>query len=433
MADKAREALSFFTRERRARYEWRWAAIALTLLSVHAFFMAFLPDMFYARQYLSWGIIIAAFWRVVMVRPDDREQWPYYVFFFGLLAFYLINVIAAEVGTKPPGMGETDTRFIHLPGLTMAAAIGYGVRGKKWAQRYLTVLTSVFLCYYLTQAATLTWDSAFLDGRLILSRVYHTKLAKELLIIFSLLLAVAAAADKPGVRVYNLLGAAMLVFFIFLTKTRSVLLVMFFVTAPAVCLTQPRFGAWKQKVVAGALIFFIAAPALSAIWYLNAGPDRRSPLSARSRMKAWGIAWEIVEKADWTQKMIGHGRFHHSFSALAIHYHATPPETNGEVFKHAHNVAMQTLVETGALGLLALAMIWAAAFYRAARAWIRNKDPDSTVNAAALTALASVAAICQLDYCLDGVPGMLYWTVIGLAFASGSDDVPLQGTRNDAP
>jgi len=356
--------------------------------------------------------------------PKPKPDWPFWMFVLAIFGFYLLNDLAVHLAENIPDLGVSMSKWKHLPGLLLAFATGISLRTRNSAGRVLAVLLAAAGLWYLGELAGISWRPEVWQGnRYAASREYHTILAMELLPLFSVYFSYALILKSRRLALAALSGAVVIGTAIFLNKSRFVLLTMGFVTIPAAFVIQNRFGTFRQRLAEACLWIFVIAPAIGAFWYYNASPERRSSYNASLRISAWKISAQITENSTWQKIVLGHGRFPRTFDALAAHYPTDYDKIDKNAlvrgqYHHAHNVLVQTFLETGILGVLALMGIWLSAFYRALSAWLKAKEP-MPVSGAMAVAMLTIAVMAQMDYCFYGVAGFICWFLIGLAFASG--------------
>jgi len=363
------------------------------------------------------GIIL-----LILRPPGDKPIWPYWTFIGGIAGFYLVNLLAVGLAEKIPGIGHTSSAWEHLPGLLLALTTAVSVRNRRSAGRVLAVLLIVAGLWYLGEVISLPWRYPYFQGRFVGHRGHHTQLSKELLLLFSLYLGYAALLSNRRLAAAALFGAVLMGVLLFMTKTRFALLAMMFVTIPSVFVIQNRFGAYRRRLICALAWILIIAPAMSLIWYKTASPERKSLAHAETRIAAWKIIIQIAEKESWFRKLVGHGRFSDTFSALVGRYNIDESGLQGEKLAHAHNTILQTFLETGLLGVAILILIWASAFYRALSAWLRRREADAVIPGVMVVALISIAVMAQMDYILWKLPELLSFFLLGLAAASGAND-----------
>jgi hypothetical protein len=354
--------------------------------------------------------------------PSEKPVWPYWVFICAAVCYFVLNLLALCLAPEIPDIGKTNVRILYLPGILIALATGLGLRGPRLPSLFLTTILIVSGLWYVKETVSLVWTSPYLDNKLILSRPYHTVLAMELVLVFSLFIGYAALSRSRWHCLFSLVGAVLVAALLLMTKTRSSLLVMAFVTLPCIAVVQNRWGSFRKRMTLFLILFFLVAPLGSMLWYSLASPERRSLTNVFGRFQAYMISVQISMERSCTENLFGNGRYTNTFPAAARHYGIDPRDPGGHALLHAHNVLLQALIETGLLGTMALSMMWVAAAYRSLSAWVYQQK---TVAGVMVIALLTMAAMGQLDHCLNnlwGVHGQLCWFIVGLAFASGSKD-----------
>ncbi len=352
--------------------------------------------------------------------PSEKPVWPYWVFIGAVVGYFVLNLLALCLAPEIPDMGNTNMKILYLPGILIALATGLGLRGARLPGRFLTAILIVSGLWYVKEAVSLVWTSPYLDNKLVLSRPYHTVLAMELVLVLSLFIGYAALSRTRRHCLLSLAGAVLVAGLLLMTQTRSALLVAAFVTLPCVALVQNRWGSFRKRMTLFLILFCLVAPLGSMLWFSLASPERRSLTNAFGRFQAYMISVQISMERSCTENLFGNGRYTETFPAVARHYGIDPRVPEGPALLHAHNVLLQTLVETGLLGTMALLLAWVAAAHRALSAWVCQ---EKTVAGVMVIALLTMAAMGQFDHCLNdlwGVHGQLCWFLVGLAFASGS-------------
>ena len=396
---------------------------AVSFLLLGAYFVLMLP--YYPQNRDLWpslaGTAAACGLLFFFSQRPSREEplWPYGFFLVGTIGFILTNVLAMLLAGNVQGLGVTDVLMLHIPGVLVAIAAGLGLRDSRYLSGFLAVVLVVSGIWYVYEALSLTWTAPYREHKLVLTRGYHTVLAMELALVFSLFAAYAALAKTRRYAVCALLVALVVGYLLLLTKTRTALAVTAFITLPTVALVQNRWGTFRQRLLAFLLLLLVLAPVGCMVWYSQAGTERRSMSNVLGRIQAWAVCLQIALERPPAETLIGNGRFERTFATTAERYDIDPHSFSGEELQHSHNVPLQTFLETGVLGTAALFMIWMAAAYRALLAWTSRGE---TVAGVMVVALLTLAVMGQIDYSLNGawgLEGQLSWYIVGLAFASG--------------
>jgi len=400
-----------------------FVAAAQVFLAVYvALLIGFYPKSFILSNNVASLAAVCGFGLFLLSPPKEKPQWPYWVFLLSTFAFYGLNVLAVRLAMDVPDMGFTSSSWKYLPELQITLATGLSLRSRKAATRVLAVLLIFSGLWYLGELASIPWRQVWMDNRYIASRDFHTKLAMELLLLFSLFLGCAALLKNRRWALASLIGAVLMAGLMLLTKTRFTLLTMAFITIPSAILIQRNYGSLKQRIVALLIWTFIVVPAGGYIWYQLINPERKTKTTAEFRITAWKISLEIAKKEPWSRRLIGYGRSSRTFDAVANYYQTNKDALLGKEFHHCHNALLQTFLETGILGVAALFAIWFSAFYRVFSAWMKKKGPNPEICGVLLMAMITMAVMNQMDFCIQGVTGYLSFFITGLAFAAGTDN-----------
>ncbi len=401
----------------------RLSLATVVVLGVYFFLLIFFFDETrHDQDNLATLALFLGILSIILSPPRERPAWPYWVFVGGLVCFYLLNLLAVHLAPDLPDIGHTSSRMVHLPKLLLALAAGIGLRRQRHAFYLLICILVISGLGYLGEAISIPWrDGIYMHGRLMLDRGYHVRLAIELLMLFSLFMAYALLRRFGYSSLIYLAGVLLFGALLFLTKTRFALLTMFFVTIPCAVLVQRKVGTIKQKIIVAGLIFFLVAPGVGGIWYLTASKERRSPTNALLRIKAYKSVAIIAKRSPLPRVVLGYGRFSHTYEAVSKKYGVNVEETPNVSLAHAHNVFVQTFLETGVAGTLVLIIIYGVAFYRAVTGWIRGRTETGAVAGVMIVAIITLTVMGQMDHCLNqSITGRLGWFMIGLAFASGA-------------
>jgi O-antigen ligase len=362
--------------------------------------------------------------REVGLRGITRAEWC----FAGLLLTFLAaNVLAMVLAPEIPGRGNFSYRNLHVTGVAVALAAGLGLRGGRAVWLLLLLLLSLAGLWYVAELASLPWRDAWMEGRLAGFRGHHGQLGFELAIAFCLYLGVLTAARRRRETVAATCGAVLVGVLLVLNNTRAALLTAGCVSVPLLILLQRRWGSWRVRVITACVWVFLCLPAAGRVWGRWTDPRRKTDVSMTGRMSAYRTVLKMSTREPLGRVLIGNGRSSRVFEAAVAHYGLPRDPEERQHLLHAHNVLLQTFVETGLVGVAILAGIWIVAL-RSAIAGRRappGELPDpSTV---AIAVLVSAAAIGIVDYVLWKVPGNLIWLLTGMAFACG------RNLRTDSP
>jgi tetratricopeptide (TPR) repeat protein len=191
-------------------------------------------------------------------------------------------------------------------------------------------------------------------------------------------------------RVLGLLLAGLWAVVLVLTYSRGSLLVAAFVTLAWVAVALPR---WRRAagIAAAALVLLLAAGiavrwddiATPAAVYVENDPGRIASASGNNRWSWWTEAWRGFRE----QPVHGSGAGTFELTHLRL-------RPNDNATQEPHDVALQFLTETGAVGLLLLAGSVAAA----AVAVVRRRPDAAAATLALLPAAYLVHALLEIDW-----------------------------------
>lgn len=333
-----------------------------------------------------------------------------------LLSFAVINILSVLLAVDAPGMTFSDRNNDYVYGLTIAAALGLGLRNMRDIDRMLLVMMVLFGVFYTAELLTLPFRVPYKDGRFIGIREYNANImAMNLLMMFSIYL---ASFFRVKGRLFTLLcfsGAVVMCIFLFLTKTRFALLTMSFITVPTAIIIQRRFSGVKVRLMAALLIIFIFTPAASYYWWQRADAGRKSPVNIMRRIKTWQASYEIMKLSDSYRLIIGHGNMEDVFEKLNKHYEVDTK--NLKMIVHTHNMFIQTFLETGMLGFINLVALWVLALFGVLKLWYRNYSEHFDLAVPLSTSLITIVVMGQMDYPLWSINGKIAWFLLGLSFA----------------
>jgi O-antigen ligase len=222
-----------------------------------------------------------------------------------------------------------------------------------------------------------------------------------------------------------------------LTQSRSAYLALLVTTAAfarsrGAAPSAKRRAGLAAKVSAGAvLLVVLAAVGIGRTGGASGWKNAFSLESLRARSAIWTRGLSLAAERPLTG--IGLGAFAHvvhrlrPFDDSRTEQAQIPPD---ERIGHAHNVYLQTLLDLGAAGLLALLALHAAALGMMRAAWCAARDPVIRATAVALGAGLVANALFGL---VDAIPlgskiGVLFWIHLGLIHALHARFVPGKST-----
>ncbi len=333
-----------------------------------------------------------------------------------LLSFAIINILSVLLAVDAPGMTFSDRNNDYIYGLTIAAALGLGLRNMRDINRMLLVMMGLFGVFYTAELFTLPFRAPYINGRFIGIREYNANImAMNLLMMFSVYF---SSIYRSRGRFFTLLcvnGALVTFALLLMTKTRFALLTMIFVTLPLSLFLQRSFGSVKQRFVVALLTICFIAPAGSYYWWQRAEAGRKSTTNIFRRIESWRTSLKIMERSEPVRMVIGQGNMKDVYGKLNEKFQINMDSQKGIV--HTHNLLIQTLLETGILGVLNLVFIWVLAWVGVFVIWIRNHPDGLGLEIPLATSLTTIVFMGQMDYPLWSINGKLAWFLLGLTYA----------------
>lgn len=192
---------------------------------------------------------------------------------------------------------------------------------------------------------------------------------------------------------------------------------------------------WPAFLALGAAAVALVAGAVLVLWQVSDRFDARADRSLRAlegtahaideasagRLAIWRTALAMSADHPWTG--VGVRGFRHAYPHYAAGDDRFVDRETGTGAAHAHQIVLELLSETGAIGLL----LWLAGSFVALRAWHRAAPPAR--HRALAPGLALLAMVFPLNSHLAFYSawwGLLFWWLIALyaaALGSGEDDV----------
>ncbi len=171
---------------------------------------------------------------------------------------------------------------------------------------------------------------------------------------------------------------------------------------------------WRGWAVAGLLIGTAVAVASTAVWSRPAGAEasRRAALGMAARLELWPTALRVIHDTPYT------GIGVNTFPWVMDRFY--PAVTLGPE-PHAHNFFLQTAVDLGLPGLVALLWILAGFAAILVRAYRASSGASMRTTILALAAaLLSFLIFGSVDaITLGAKPGLAIWAVLGIGAALG--------------
>jgi O-antigen ligase len=340
------------------------------------------------------------------------------IFFWGLTTFAAVNFLAVILAPELPGMTMANRDNEYFYGAVLALSLGFGSR-KMAVSRDLMLIFLVLSAIYVCRELIWLDQSVFtVGGRLSgLDGLHPNRLAMILLFMAAAFL---AGLQMLRSRIAVLAGLAMFfvtAYLLMLTGSRFALLTFGFVTIPSALLFQRRWGSFRQKVAAACLILFLLAPLGGLLWYMKAGPERRSPINIYGRLAGWTASIYFVREGAWYRAIIGYGDFKQTFTTLADHYDVDLTPFPGLV--HAHNVPLQVFMETGVIGVVLMVLPWWVVFSILIRTWTTGREEHAALAGCLIVILLTVVVASQMDFTLAHISGRMVHYFLGTAFTVG--------------
>ena len=189
-----------------------------------------------------------------------------------------------------------------------------------------------------------------------------------------------------------------------------------------------RFLAWSAAAAlligAAALVAFYASSAFDAriarSLLVFGGSEQALDEAAAGRLRIWGTAARMI--AAQPLRGVGVRGFRYAYPSYAQPGDAFVDVTTDEGASHAHQIALEVLSETGAVGLAC----WIAGAWFALRAWRRAAAAARARAAAPALALAAMCFPLNTHLAFYSAWwGLLFWWLLALycaALGAGGDD-----------
>jgi O-antigen ligase len=235
----------------------------------------------------------------------------------------------------------------------------------------------------------------------------------------SLVICVALAARGQGrLRWVSMAGVPVSLTAILLTDSRGPL--AYGVVALILLIVVPR---WARRTVAliplllpvaPAIILFVLGQLGSLTESLNRNAGNGSFVTATGRSKIWSIVAQFLSHPH-AEDLIGYGAYGQVRSGVGYQYAYLFSYDEHPEFSNVHNIALQTILDMGYLGLALFLFFLVVAVNSARVSYQRTATPESAALLAALIALSLFGA----SEALPGLTGInLLVSVIVLACAA---------------
>jgi len=230
--------------------------------------------------------------------------------------------------------------------------------------------------------------------------------------------AVLAYRSRGRLRLVSLVGVPMSFTVILLTDSRGPL--AYALLALIILTFLPR---WARRTVAilplllpiaPAVILFVVGHLGSLSETLNRNPGNGSFATATGRSKIWSIVAQFLSHPH-AEDLIGYGAYGQVRSGVGYQYAYLFSYAEHPVFNGVHNIALQTILDMGYIGLALFLIFLVVAVNSARVSYQRTDTPESAALLAALIALSLFGA----SEALPGLAGIdLLISAIVLACAA---------------
>ena len=334
--------------------------------------------------------------------------------FCTLMLFALINVTSVFGAMDLPGMEFSKRNNDSFYGIFIALTLGMGLRDRRSIHHLLWQVLVFFGGWSVFELFSRSTETFLVDGRFIgIRHMNPNSLGMGLVILFSVFLSYAFIPRDKRVIAVVLCGFAATIWLLLLTQARSSLLTAVFVTVPVALITQKNWLNFKRSLVVASLVFFLISPLLAFSWYSLADEGRKSPFTVIVRLHTYESSLDIATRQPWYRFYIGYGSIKGVNASLTEHFGVDSHQG------HSHNIFLQTLIETGILGLMTLIFIFGIALHGVYREWKVDKQAGGDLSPVFITTIITILVVGQMDHVLQHESGKLAWIIVGLAMAYG--------------
>ena len=403
---------------------WMLTRSILAFFALYLFSLAFYGDASrFNVLFISAGLL-AVWLERVDPHPEGSRNFRS-LFFCSLMLFALINVISVFGAMDLPGMEFSKRNNSSFYGVFISLTLGMGLRDRRSIHRLVWLVLVFFGGWSIFELFSRSTETSFADGRFIgIRHINPNILGMGLVILFSVFLSYAFIPRDKRVIAVVLCGFAAIIWLLLLTQARSSLLTAVFVTVPVALITQKRWLNFKRSLVAACLVFFLISPLLAFSWYSLADKGRKSPYTGVVRLHTYESSLDIATRDPWYRFYIGYGSIKGVNASLTEHFGVD--SHNG----HSHNIFLQTLIETGALGLVTFIAIFWVALHGVGRQWKNDKQAGGDLSPVFITTIITILVVGQMDHVMLNIPGKLVWIIVGLAMAYGKLGYQESALRN---
>ena len=327
---------------------------------------------------------------------------------------------------KRQQFSNRDNTFFY--GAIIIVAVLLATRSQRMIEHLILILLVVFGIYYGAEFITTSWWDSLSSGvRFVGTTGTHpNRLGMTLLVLPSLGLGALAMVKGKAGRIALGASAAVFTFFLLLVKSRSCLLVFGLVNIPLSVLIYGKWGQWRSRILVAAVIIVLVVPLASYLWLTHASDERNTSQGIYGRVEAWQISMTLAADGPWYRTLIGHGSYKRGYQKLVDHFGRHSRHYPGEPV-HAHNIYLQTLVDSGFIGLAGLSLFVGSLFLGLISGY-RDPDQDSKVPGVLLVAMCTILAMGFLDNSLQSLSGKLYYGIIAMGSASVSQSVSMKSS-----
>jgi len=405
------------------KYSWREVAFLVTWGLY--FTLILLPEDHGASKRIFTLMVILAIVIHRHYRSPMVEGLHIKVAMWALIAYLLINFISTIIPNEVLSLQFSDRHDTPLYAALITISVLLAARSHRMVEHLTLVLLAVFGIYFAVELlATPWWKSLSPGSRFSGSTTHPNRLGMTLLVLPSICLGALGIVRRRAGRIALVAGAAIFTFFLFLTKSRSCLLVFGLISLP---LSVLMYGVWRPlrtRILIVVILMALIVPMSSYVWVTHATEERNSMHSIYGRLEAWQASISLAFDGPWYRTLIGHGKYRQGFKKLADHYGLNSRNYPGEPV-HAHNSYLQALVESGILGLASLIMFAGSILFGLISGY-RKPDQNLEMTGIMLVSIITILAIGFLDYNLHSLSGRVHYGVIALAAATVSQKVSME-------
>lgn len=409
-------------------YSWREAAYLVTWGFYFAFVL--LPNDHGADKSILFLLLILSIAIRCHYRSPSIKGFHVKAAMCGLTIYLLVNLISVLIPNEVLSLQFSGRNNFPFYATVITISVLLAARSQRMIEHLLLIILAVFGIYFGAELLTTPWWNSFTPGIRFTgsTRVHPNILGMTLLVLPSLALGALALVKGRVGRVALGATAALLVFFLLLGKSRSCLLVLGLVNLPLSVLIYGRWNRWRTRILVATAVTLLIVPLASYLWLNHASDDRKSLHGIYGRLEAWQISMTLAVDGPWYRTLIGHGSYKKGFRELVDHYGRHSRRYPGEPV-HAHNSYLQTLVESGILGLTGL-LLFVGSIFLGLISRYRDPDTDSELPGILLVSMCTILAMGFLDYSLQSLSGKLYYGIIAISAASVSQRVSMESSHH---